>query len=655
MSYGYNGRILHVDLTRGKLEVETPPEAFYRKYLGGSAMGLDYILREMPARADALSPENVLTIMTGVTTGATISGQSRVNVNAKSPVSGAIGDSQGGGFFPAELKFSGFDGIVIKGKSPKPVYLLLKDGKAELRDAAHLLGKLTGEVEAILKKELGDEKIEILQHGPAAEKGVLFSSLVSMCNRNNGRTGMGLVMASKNLKAVVVRGTNKPKPADAKALTALNRTGPILLKANPDVDGLGKYGTASVVVPQHSFGSLPTRNYSEGQFEQAEALGGETLYNTLLVGAAEGKQDSMGRDTCYACIVRCKRVVEINPSTSLRTGEGDYKVDPLYGGPEYETLATMGSYCGIGDLAAVCKANEICNQYGVDTISCGATIAFAMECYEKGIITKEQTGGLELKFCSAEALLETLEQIVTNSGLLGKVLSQGSARAAKLWGHGADECLVTVKNHEAPAHMPQAKRSLALIYAVNPFGADHQSSEHDWMYEEGIASDLYMQHLAPLGLTEKQAPMSLGFEKVRFAYLTECFYSMMDSLELCQFVWGPAWCLYGPAETVELLRAVTSWDFSVDELVTVGARRLNLMRTFNAREGFTRKDDTLPKKFFKPLAGTGPTAGVALTQEEFESALDEYYKLAGWTNDGVPTAATLKKLDIEWAAQYLPA
>jgi aldehyde:ferredoxin oxidoreductase len=646
MPYGYNGKILHVDLTHGKLEVETPPEAFYRKYLGGSAMGLYYILREMPKGVDALGPDNVMTIMDGVTTGAAISGQSRVNVNAKSPVSGAIGDSQGGGFFPAELKFSGFDGIVIKGKSPKPVYLWLKDGKAELRDAAHLQGKITGEVESILKKELSNPKIEVLQHGPAAEKGVLFSSLVSMCNRNNGRTGMGLVMASKNLKAVAVRGTKKPALADAKALTALNRTGPVLIKANADMDGLGKYGTASVVVPQHAFGSLPTRNYNEGQFEKAEALGGETLYNTLLRGAAEGKQDSKGRDTCYACIVRCKRVAEIN--------DDPYMVDPLYGGPEYETLATMGSYCGVSDLAAVCKANEICNQYGVDTISCGATIAFAMECFEKGIITKKQTGGLELKFGNAEALLETLKQIVTNSGPLGKVLSQGSARAAKVWGKGADECLVTVKNHEAPAHMPQAKRSLALIYAVNPFGADHQSSEHDWMYEEGIASDLYMQHLAPMGLTEKQKPMSLGAEKVRFAYLTECFYSMMDSLELCQFVWGPAWCLYGPAETVELVRAVTGWDFSVDELVTVGARRLNLMRTFNAREGFSRKEDKLPKKFFKALAGTGPSAGIALDPKEVETALDQYYKLAGWTNDGLPTAATLKKLDIGWAEKYLP-
>src|SRR3990170_4391147 len=220
MPFGYNGAILHVDLTSGRLDMETPPESHYRKYMGGSAMGLYYILKEMPKGADPLGPENVLTLMAGVTTGAAISGQSRINANAKTPISGGIGDSQGGGYFPAELKFAGFDGIVIKGKSPKPVYLLIIDGKPGLRAASHLKGKITGEVDAILKQELGDNKIEILQHGPAAEHGVLFSSLLSMSNRNNGRTGMGLVMASKNLRAVVVRGRQKVQLADPAGLTA---------------------------------------------------------------------------------------------------------------------------------------------------------------------------------------------------------------------------------------------------------------------------------------------------------------------------------------------------------------------------------------------------------------------------------------------------
>jgi aldehyde:ferredoxin oxidoreductase len=634
MSNGYNGKILHVDLTAGALTVEEPSADFYRRYLGGSAMGMFYILRDMPKGADALSPENVLTLMAGVTTGAAISGQSRINANAKSPISGGIGDAQGGGFFPAELKFAGFDGIVIKGKSAKPVYLAIIDGKAELRDAAHLLGKLTGEVDDIIHKEV-DPKAEILQHGMGAENGVLFSSLVSMSNRHNGRTGMGLVMASKNLKAVVVRGSKKVGLADAKALTALNRIGPKAIPENGDMDGLAKYGTAVVVMFNNAIGTLPTHNYNEGQFEICEPLSGEKMVETIL----------KDRETCYACIVRCKRVVEVK--------EGAYKVDPRYGGPEYESLATFGSYCGINDLAAVSLANQICNECAVDSIAAGATIAFAMECFENGIITKEQTGGLDLKFGNAEAMLKALEMLVKGEGEFGKTLGMGSERAAQKWGHGADEFLITVKGAEAPAHMPQAKRSLALIYAVNPFGADHQSSEHDPYYEEGIGA-FNLDRLKQIGLGEPQPAYSLTEEKVRFAYLTEVFYSMLDSAELCQFVFGPTWTLYDAKDTATMINAVTGWDMTVDELMEVGRRRLNLFRVFNAREGLGRKDDKLPKKFFKALSGTGPTAGFALTHEEVDSAIDVYYKIAGWTADGVPTKDGLKNLGIEWAEKYLP-
>jgi aldehyde:ferredoxin oxidoreductase len=492
------------------------------------------------------------------------------------------------------------------------------------------LGKITGEVEALLKQELDDPKIEILQHGPAAEKGVLFSSLLSMSNRNNGRTGMGLVMASKNLKAVVVRGSAKVEVADPKALNALSRSGAKEMPNNADVDGTGKFGTAGVVLPQNTNGTLPTRNYNEGQFEDCEPISGEKMAETIL----------KKRDTCYACVVRCKRVVEIT--------EGAYRADPKYGGPEYETLGTFGSYCGISDLAAIATANQVCNEYGVDTIAAGATIAFAMECFEKGIITGEQAGGLDLRFGNVEAMLQALKLMVNAEGPLGTVISQGSERAARVWGNGADECLITVKGAEAPAHMPQAKRSLGLIYAVNPFGADHQSSEHDWMIEEGMASELYMRRLSLLGMPDKLAPLSLDAAKVRFAYLTEVFYSILDTVELCQFVWGPAWTLYGPTETVELIRAVTGWEVTLDEIMAVGERRLNLMRVFNAREGLDRKADKLPKKFFKALQGNGPTAGIALTHEELDSAIDDYYRLAGWTRDGVPTRETLEKLDIAW-------
>ena len=631
MPFGYTGKILHVNLNDGSLDVEEPPEAFYRKYMGGSAMGMFYILRDMPRGTDALAPEAVITLMASVTTGTPISGQSRLNVNARSPVSGAIGDSQSGGFFPAELKFAGFDGIVVKGRASKPVYLTILNGECALHDASQLGGKLTGEVDSLLRQEVGDPKAEVLQYGPAAENGVLFSSLVSMANRNNGRTGMGRVMASKNLKAIVVRGKSRVSVADPAALAALNKSGVKMLPDNIDVDPLGKHGTAVVVLPQNMMGTLPVHNYNEGQWGLAEEISGERMSETIL----------KERDTCYACVVRCKRVVDIK--------EGAYRAEPLYGSPEYETLSTFGSYCGISDLAAIAQANQICNQYGVDTISCGATIAFAMECFEKGIIDLEQTGGLELRFGNVDAMLAALEQIVTNRSLLGSVLSQGSAKAAQLWGPAAEECQITVKGQEAPAHMPQAKKSLAVIYAVNPFGADHQSSEHDPMYEEG-AIPLYLTRLAELDLKDPPAYSSLGPEKVRFAAYTHIFYSILDTLELCQFVWGPAWTLYGPSELVAYMRAVTGWQVSLYELMKVGERRLNMLRLFNAREGFDREDDRLPAKFFKPLGGAGPTAGIALDPVEFETALDQYYQIMGWTVNGNPSPVKLIDLGLAWAA-----
>jgi aldehyde:ferredoxin oxidoreductase len=277
-----------------------------------------------------------------------------------------------------------------------------------------------------------------------------------------------------------------------------------------------------------------------------------------------------------------------------------------------------------------------------------------MECFEKGIIDADQTGGLDLRFGNAEGMLAALSQIVNGEGALGAVLSQGSALAARAWGPKAEDCLITVKGQEAPAHMPQAKKSLALIYATNPFGADHQSSEHDPMYEED-AGELYLARLAMLGLNHPTSYGDFGPEKVRFATQTQIFYSILDTVELCQFVWGPAWTLYGPAETVEFVRAVTGWDVQLEELMKAGERRLNLLRAFNAREGFSRKQDSLPKKFFKPLAGTGPTAGVAISPEEFERALDDYYSLLEWTPDGVPTPRKLEELGLEWLVEQLPA
>ena len=631
MLYGYAGKILHVDLSKGKITTEEPSEDFYKTYIGGSAMGTYYLFKNTPAGADPLGPENTLTMMLSATTGVSISGQSRMTATAKSPLTGLIGDSQVGGFFPAEMKFAGIDGIVFTGKSPKPVYLWVHDGEAELRDASHLWGRITGEVEQALKQELGDQKIEVAQIGPSGEKLVRFAAIMNMCNRANGRTGMGAVMGSKNLKAVVVRGHQKVKTADPAGVTRLARLAPKRVQDIPDMKGLQDFGTGSVLNYQNMSGGLPTRNYTSGTFEQAEAISGEAMAETIL------KEN----DTCYACVVRCKRVVE--------TEYKNKHVEPFYGGPEYETLSTIGSYCGIGDMNAISLANQICDQYGLDTISCGATIAFAMDCFEHGYLTLKDTGGIDLRFGNADAMLAILEKIAKREGL-GDLLANGSAYAGEKIGRGAEDLVVTVKNHEIPAHMPQVKRSLALIYAVNPFGADHQSSEHDPGYTPETAS-YNLERLAEIGLTNPQPDRVLNREKVKLALYSEWNYSFMDSADMCQFVYGPAWQVYGPKDQAALMKATTGWDWTVADIQKAGERRLNMLRAFNAREGAGRERDTLPKRIYdEPLKG-GASDGVAVTREEVSAALDMYYEMCGWDKaTGKPTRAKLEELDLGWMA-----
>jgi len=390
-----------------------------------------------------------------------------------------------------------------------------------------------------------------------------------------------------------------------------------------DVYSLALFGTSSIVLAQDADGGLPTRNWESGTLETAAALDGATMARTIL----------KSRDTCYACCVRCKRVVEIR--------EGLYPTDPRYGGPEYETLAALGSYCGIDSLEAVAHANQLCNMYGMDTISCGATIAWAMDCFEHGLLTKEDTGGLELRFGDARAMTKMVEMIGRREGF-GSLLAEGSARAARKIGRGTENRVMAVKGQELPAHMPQVKRSLALVYAVNPFGADHQSSEHDPSYAA------YPARMAEIGLTDPQPDRVLNDEKVRFALATQYAYSSLDSLNVCQFVFGPAWQLYGMGQLAEAVRAVTGWQVTVEELLRVGARRLNLLRAFNAREGIGREADLLPKKLQQVLVG-GKSDGLFVPPEEVERAKNSYYAMAGWdVGTGVPTQTRMEELGLGW-------
>jgi len=439
-------------------------------------------------------------------------------------------------------------------------------------------------------------------------------------------------MGSKRLKAVVVRGTKSPKPAKPAEFRGLVKRLKELQEANPGINWFGQYGTAGVLAIQDKMGGQPTRNYTEGTFEQCKDIDGSTMVKTIL----------KERDTCYACVIRCKRVVAVH--------DPDLEVDPVYGGPEYETLTFFGSMCGVGDLKLLARASADANMYGMDTISCGATIAWAMEAKAKGLL---DDGGLGLAWGDGRAVLRAIEAIARRQGV-GDLLAEGSLRAAKTLGAAAVDLTVTVKGQELPAHMPQHKRSLGLIYAVNPFGADHQSSEHDSMLRAKPGS-LQRRRIAELGEFGDLDLRDLSDAKVRFAYRSQCFYSALDSLGLCQFVWGPSWQLYGPSDTVELVRYGTGWDATLEELLEAGERRIHLLRAFNAREGIGKDADVLPKKLFQPLGGKGPTAGVALTTEEFERARETYYQLAGCDPaTGYPTRAKLADLGLDWVAEKLP-
>lgn len=622
-----DAKILEVDLSSGKITTRLLSREIYRLYPGGSALGVYLLLQEMEPKIDALSPENMLIFSVSVLTGLPISGISRLNITAKSPLTGAIGDSQSGGFFPAHLKMNGWDAVIFRGRAERPVYLYINGDDAELRDAQNVWGKVTGEVEKIIRTEIEDKDLEIAQIGPGGEKLVKYACIINRCNRANGRTGMGAVMGSKNLKAVVVKKGKPSKTFNSEKFKELSQSVKTRLAENEAVAGLGKYGTDGDLEDFNNEGFLATNNWSSGHLsEGAEKITGTTMYETIL----------KNRDTCFSCAVRCKRVVEI-PGI----------VDPIYGGPEYETCAAFGSYCGVTDLETVALSNQLCNMYGIDTISCGATIAFAMECYEKGLITIEDTDGLELKFGNYEVVPILVEKIAKREGF-GNLLAEGSFRAAQQIGQDAIELSISVKGQELPAHMPQFKPAVGLIYAVNPFGADHQSSEHDGFLVMPPDSR-ERKRLAQIGIWKGyDNPYELDSEKVRFAINSQKYFSILDSLCLCQFIWGPSWELYGPTDLIDLCMYGIGWDTSIYELMLVGERRINMMRYFNAKAGFTLEDDKLPARLFESFKD-GPSKGVHLEKDAFEKAKEQYYGFAGWDKKtGSPTEATLIGLSLGW-------
>lgn len=622
MKNGYNGKVLRVNLTNQEIGIEEPGDYVYRTYLGGAALAVYYLLKELPRGVDPLSPDNVLVITTSVITGTRLPGASRFTIAAKSPLTGAYGESEAGGWWGPELKYAGYDAIIIHGKSERPVYLWIHDGEVELKDASRLWGMITGEAQRAIREELGDNRVRVLQIGPGGEKLVRFACVLNELRHVNGRTGMGAVMGSKNLKAIAVRGTRKLNIADDKSANEVLSW----LRENYSYKphDMHDEGTSRIVPALNNGGILPTHNFKDGYFENADKISGETMKNTILVR----------RGTCHSCMITCKREVEVK--------DGQFTAGREYGGPEYETVASLGSLCGVDNLSAIAMGNEICNKYGIDTISTGVTIAFAMECYENGILTKEDVDGLDLRFGNAEAMVKAVEMIAKREGI-GDILAEGVKIASQKIGKGSEKFAMHVKGQELPMHEPRGKRSLLLAYALSPTGADHMEAPHDIVYEQASVEN---HALSPLGLNEFVDSLDMGPKKVRAFYYAKQLDDLYNSIGICDFVAVPI----GPLpinQLVKYVSAVTGWDTSLWELMKVGDRANTMMRIFNYREGFSKEDDTLPDRIFEGLRN-GKLKGIPIDREEFEKMKLLFYRMSGWDDNGYPTEAKLAELGLDW-------
>jgi aldehyde:ferredoxin oxidoreductase len=619
MPFGYNGQRLIVDLTTEKIRVESPDEKWYRTYLGGMGSISYHLLNEVKAHEDPLGPNNLLIFSMGPLTGAPFSGSGRNAVGAKSPLTGGFGEADAGGFWQAEVKRSGFDEILVKGESERPVWLWVNDGKAELRDASHLWGLEVAQTEEKMREETNEKLARTTLIGPAGEKKARIACVINDLNHVAGRCGLGAVMGSKKLKGIAARGHNPPKLHQPEKVAELAKT--LVSRIGSESKSMHNYGTGSTMDDYAATGNLPTRNFRDGDFSEAANLDAKVIKDTYRVG--------MG--TCHACAVACKKEVRL---------ETPYKVEPRYGGPEYETLGALGSDCGISDLAAVCKANEICQRMGLDTISTGSTIAFAMECYENGIITKEDTGGLDLRFGNAEAMVRFTEMIGKREGL-GEILAEGTVRAAKSFGKDSIKYAIQVKGQEVPMHEPRLKKGLGLGYSISPTGADHCHNIHDTVMDAAS-----YEKLKPLGIYEEAPTFQLTPEKVRVTKIWIEMRVAANSLSICQF---PPWRFI---EYVDLLNAVTGWGASMHELVLTAQRTLNLARIFNLREGFKARDDWLPDRFFEPQT-TGNLSKTKVDKVELSAAIKTYYGMMGWDGEGIPRQETLQSLGIGWADEKM--
>jgi aldehyde:ferredoxin oxidoreductase len=624
---GTFGKILHVDLTTGEQWVEQPPDDVYRLLVGGRALAAYLLLRDLPPGTDPLGADNLLLFVPGILQGTAFPGAGRHGVAARSPLTGGLASSEVGGWWGHEFKRTGYDALVVHGRAASPVYLWIHDQEVQIRPADPLWGQETGPTEAAIRQELGDQRVRVAQIGPGGENLVRYAAIMHDVNRAAGRNGLGAVMGSKRLKAVAVRGSLKLEVADRERITAVSRWlgENYREKMAWAAAGIGR-GTQDGLPGQAQVGGLPTRNFGQAVFEHPELLSGERNYEMFL----------KERDTCMGCPVSCKQVFENDDPDPYRV------LEPVYGGAEYEAMAAFGSSCGVEDNLAVLKANELANRYGLDSISTGMSIAFVMECFEHGILTAEDTGGLEYHWGDGDLVVRSVEMIGRQAGphgAWGKVMAEGVDRMAARFGPQAEPFNITVKGQELPMHEPRLKPAMGVGYAVAPVGADHMMNMHDTAYVRDGGS-IHQVNLVADPPVEAAPRASLDENKLAIFYHELNWSHFEDCALICQF-----YC-YDYAQGAEALSGATGIEYTPADVLAVGERAQTLSRLFNQREGFTAEDDVLPRRVMTAF-DKGPIAGEGIADDEFAWFRRNWYARMGWDPDtGEPTEERLRALGL---------
>jgi aldehyde:ferredoxin oxidoreductase len=615
-----SGKLLEVDLSSGNISTRTIDEKILREYIGGSGLAAKLFLDDgVPVDCDPLGPDNNLYVITGPLSGSGFPATPRFTVAAKSPQTGIWGEANSGGNFGPALKFAGWDGIVVKGQSDKPVILNIEDDKAELQDASDLWGKDTYETsDAIAAKFEGKPRVRAIAIGPAGENLVKFAAIADAKHDYAGRTGLGAVMGSKKLKAIAVRGSTKLSPADADAYAEVKKTVTDKVNAGMFTMALKAMGTNVGMVSGTMAGDVPTQNWSHG--------GDENLANELSSNVMNEKYLTKG-SACYGCPIGCKRNVKVD--------EGPYKME-AGAGPEYETMGAFGTMCMISNQAAVNKANELCNRAGLDTISCGCTIAFAIDCYEAGILTDADTDGLKLNWGAADAVLELIGKIANRDGF-GDILAEGSRAAAKKIGKGAADLTVEVKGLEAPMHDPRAFHGLGLAYAMSIRGACHLSHADLFAEQGGVT-------MPEAGIEGPYVGQS-SEGKANLVFVTENLGALIQSMGMCIF--GVA--SVDLADFTGMLNSTTGHNYSDQELLKIGERLWLLKRSLNNMMGITVDDDRLPKKILTATKEGGQAGSVP----DIEAMMKEYYDIRGLDMNGVPLKERLVEVGLADVAEKL--